>query len=629
MAQGASDVIIKGRLSRFIPMIRRELALAEERKSFKDSTGKLEALELRYRAMIEGAQEAVSYCHEGMHVDANPVYLTLFGYQDLEELKGMPLLNLINKRDHARLKTCMRKAGQSEKANEFTAVNTEGKEFSVSMVFTPITISGEDCVQISVSDVSKNKALEEKILFMQQRDCLTGLYNRSNFLKKLDTALDDAKQGKQHILICLQINDLKKLNDSLGHAECDKLLLMIGRYIREIMKEEHVLGRIRSGEFAALLHGGEHKQAEFLKDSLESKLQALPLGKGGRLSNKDYTIQLVAIDQSTHDRKSVLDAGFSNEATSQASPQAKKSEQIIDVVAVNTKPAKKTTESKSTAKPAAIEKPVPAKKTKPALSPSAKDFDESKVHMMYQPIMNLLGDPAEFFEVQVYIEDIPENYVPFADFIKNDNQRNVAGSIDRIVIQKTINQISETIAQQRETHFFINVTAATLNDDILPSVIAQHLKTFGLAANRLFFQFEAEDVLANLIAMNKFIASMKEIGAGIVINNFDNDKIGEDHIKDMTIDFLRIDSKLVITTDNGEDAQHLRHAIAGASILEIPTIVFGVDNSDIFSTLYSLGAHYVQGDYLYPAGPDTDVDITEEQTLETQEITAPSWTASA
>ncbi len=635
MGQGASEVLSKEQWGHLLPVVKRELQLANERRSFRETNEKHQALETQYRAMIDGSKEAVGYCHEGMHVDANPAYLTLFGYQDLDELKGMPLLNLISKDDHPRVKSSLRKADQSGQIHQFSAVNTEGKVFPVEVIFTPVNISGEDCVQVSITDVSKRKGLEDKLQYLQQHDRLTGLFNRAYFMRELDQALKD---NKEHTLVCVQINDLMGINHGLGHVDCDKMLFTLARHMREILGDNHILARIRSAEFIALIKDCQKEDAEKQKQALESKLKSLPLKNSAGNSDGELNVRLVTIDQSKADRKSVLDAGFTKpdisrlqvapttvQAVPDAEPQQAAEANTATPEATSVKLAPKSTDIplEESSVPLSVENEVSAGE-----AGSTAAFDENNLSLMFQPIINLQGEPADYFEVIPYIEDKPDNYVPVSDFIRLNGNDELAGKLNRLVIQQTINLINDASEQHREVHFFINISTATLKDEILPTVIEQHLKTFGLAANKFYFIFNADDIVNHTEQAKKFIAKMKKIGAGIVINDFDNVKIDKDILKDITIDFLRINSELARPTEECNDDSRLRNAFSGAVALKKQTIVYGVEDAGLFSSLYSLGTHYVQGDYLHPVGPDIDVDFAEEQTLDSVEIKAPNWTAS-
>jgi len=84
---GARDVVIKGQWGRLLPVVERELAVANERRAWIETREAMDQLEARYRSMIEASLEAISYVQDGMHMDANPSYLKLFGYENIDLLK--------------------------------------------------------------------------------------------------------------------------------------------------------------------------------------------------------------------------------------------------------------------------------------------------------------------------------------------------------------------------------------------------------------------------------------------------------------------------------------------------------------------------------------------------------------
>ena len=110
MRNGAHDVVLKNQSARLAPVVERELRVTEERHQFRQMTKALSEVENKNRVIIEGSREAIGYCQDGMHIDANKAYLDMFGYENNKELEGVPVLNLIDKSDHPRFKDFLRKA---------------------------------------------------------------------------------------------------------------------------------------------------------------------------------------------------------------------------------------------------------------------------------------------------------------------------------------------------------------------------------------------------------------------------------------------------------------------------------------------------------------------------------------
>ncbi len=106
--------------------------------------------------------------------------------------------------------------------------------------------------------------LYEHALEPARVDSLTGIYNRSYVLKKLDYKLRDIK-GILSVCI-IDINDLKSINDSYGHLVGDEYLKHFTESIKTLKRKEDLFGRVGGDEFIIIFEGYDyHKTLEFLK----------------------------------------------------------------------------------------------------------------------------------------------------------------------------------------------------------------------------------------------------------------------------------------------------------------------------------------------------------------------------
>jgi diguanylate cyclase (GGDEF)-like protein len=98
-------------------------------------------------------------------------------------------------------------------------------------------------------------ALENCFLHLQAiQDPLTGLFNRSYFLYRLEEELSYANRHRAPFgLIMLDLDDFKAVNDHLGHEAGDKVLQRIGDLLRRNLRREDVPARYGGDEFILLL----------------------------------------------------------------------------------------------------------------------------------------------------------------------------------------------------------------------------------------------------------------------------------------------------------------------------------------------------------------------------------------
>ncbi|MEW6757179.1 MAG: GGDEF domain-containing protein [Acidobacteriota bacterium] len=122
--------------------------------------------------------------------------------------------------------------------------------------------------------------LENCFLHLQAiQDPLTGLYNRSYFLYRLQEELSfSARHRAPFALMMVDLDDFKAVNDHLGHASGDTVLRRIGDLLRRETRREDVPARYGGDEFILLLLGCRRdaalEKAKKLRSLIGSK--ALP-----------------------------------------------------------------------------------------------------------------------------------------------------------------------------------------------------------------------------------------------------------------------------------------------------------------------------------------------------------------
>lgn len=101
----------------------------------------------------------------------------------------------------------------------------------------------------------------EAVKRLAYTDALTGLANRTAFLKKEQELQTDAAAGRiGSVLVCqFDINDLKYVNDTYGHAYGDRHIRAAAEAILHAFGKEGNCYRIGGDEFTAFLTGQEEK----------------------------------------------------------------------------------------------------------------------------------------------------------------------------------------------------------------------------------------------------------------------------------------------------------------------------------------------------------------------------------
>ena len=102
--------------------------------------------EKRAHQLMESSRDAIAYIHEGMHIFANHSYLDMFGFLNMEEIEGTPILDIVAPDLQDKFKEFLRNYGKdSEQESELKTrgVLPNGDHFDAVMEFAPASIESE------------------------------------------------------------------------------------------------------------------------------------------------------------------------------------------------------------------------------------------------------------------------------------------------------------------------------------------------------------------------------------------------------------------------------------------------------------------------------------------------------
>lgn len=630
MSLGARDVIFKGRWTRLMPAIERELRVRTERRQMQATIDGLRGMEERFEALAAGSLDAVCYCHDGIYVDANPSYLKLLGYQSFDEIRDIPVLNLIDKSDQGRFKGFLKNAASGTVPQEFIAVARDGNKRPVEIAISTVVMNGEECAQLMVKDISQRKMLETKLQFLHQKDALTGLCNRRNFTHELSKVQEQTRVGGEAAFILgMELHDLRDFNVTLGYPVCDRFLLTLARKMRDTIDASQRLARVGGGQFVALLENIGGADARYVQQQVEDAVKAMKLTDGGTSLPFRFTTRLHSLDEADS-AEALLNIAFppTLTPTAIATPASALDPEKISSTSASTPMPQAEPKIPQTSATAASPPPAVAPAVEvstPAETPphanSGPDWStairtalaSNGFHLAYQPLVNVVGEARELYEVLLSMDDGQGGRLAAADLMPSAIASQLAGKIDRYQAQTTIDYLARLRMDKRHASFFVTLSPAAIGDDVLLQAMHQQLKVTGLPAGTLYFQLDIELIAQNEDNAKNFIRLARKMGAGIVIDNFRANRLNNGQIASLEIDFAKIDCS---------DHSALQHNLSAAKAAGLRVIGKQVSSNDTFATLFMQGAEYAQGDALAAATAEANFRQEDEQTLSSDSVPA-------
>ena len=130
-----------------------------------------------------------------------------------------------------------------------------------------------DGLAVTVRDVSTRKRDELRLRKACLTDDLTRLYNRRGFMALAEQHLRIARrQGKDAVVMYVDMDDFKQLNDSHGHAAGDRALVAVSRLLQNTVRDCDVVARMGGDEFTILALDADGLGARAIQRRLDERL---------------------------------------------------------------------------------------------------------------------------------------------------------------------------------------------------------------------------------------------------------------------------------------------------------------------------------------------------------------------
>lgn len=129
----------------------------------------------------------------------------------------------------------------------------------LSIEFAQVGKIGDDPVSAigRLSDITDEKLKQERLFEQSRIDGLTNLLNKRSIEEDVRASLaQDAKEGSEHALVIVDVDDFKNINDSLGHLVGDQVLSQTALRFRGLLGDGAAVGRAGGDELMAYVELG-------------------------------------------------------------------------------------------------------------------------------------------------------------------------------------------------------------------------------------------------------------------------------------------------------------------------------------------------------------------------------------
>jgi diguanylate cyclase (GGDEF)-like protein/PAS domain S-box-containing protein len=289
MRSGAADYVMKGRLARLAPAIRRELREAAVRRERRQAEVALRASEERLRLALESGKLG-SFDVDlaaGRFLEVSDTYKAQFGLPPGAELSLESVIGMIHPDDRTRMREVVARADKARHGfqAEHRVVWPDGSVHWLSVHAKPVfSTAGYPLRLIGVvQDITRRVRIEEdreKYLREAQaradRDPLTGLLNHRVFQRRLkEESLRAEDENRVLAVVMLDLDNFKFFNDAYGHVVGDEVLCLVARRLETLCRGDEIVARFGGDEFALLLPDAESGSVKKVEEWVRSGMDGL------------------------------------------------------------------------------------------------------------------------------------------------------------------------------------------------------------------------------------------------------------------------------------------------------------------------------------------------------------------
>jgi diguanylate cyclase (GGDEF)-like protein/PAS domain S-box-containing protein len=579
LAAGARDAVHNQDAKHLSLVLRREIASLGARRDVNRWRDALSEREERWRALLQASRDPIAYVHDGMHIHANPTYLDMFGYDSLDELAGLPVMDLLVAEDQGRFKEFMRAhmRGESEDSSLGVAgLRSDGNRLDIRMELSPATYEGELCWQLVVRDQSESNEVRAQLEYLKKHDPLTGLYNRQYFMSMLDRAVvGDAGADTGLMLFYLELDNFNVLKETLGIGATDTLIAEIARALLGRVPEGGVLSRFGDSVFTLMMQVPHIRAAWDVAEDLRSAVGERIVDVSGNSVTSTCSIGICPMLSRARAPETVL-------ANAQHSCRTAR-KQGGNRIEIHFPAGSKVTATK-------VKAESPGKAV-------ARALESGQLSMLYQPIVNLHEDSMEVYEVYLRVVGDSGRPLSEASIFSDEVDIDVITKLDEWVIEHVVSLMANRQRDGHNTHFFVKLSEQAIVDESMLLFISKQLRNQQVSGKGLVLKVSEASAMSQVKNVKAFIKGLKQLDCRAALEHFGTGLTSFNTLRHVPVDYLKIDADLVHTlaTDN-ESQSAVRSIVDMAQSLRKRVIAVGVEDASTLAMLWDMGVHFAQGD---------------------------------
>ena len=416
-------------------------------------------------------------------------------------------------------------------------------------------------------------------------DKLTALPNRTLMLNRIASCIERTKRDPERLfaLLFLDVDGFKRVNDSLGHSVGDLLLARVADRMRALVRAGDLVaaattpGRLGGDEFLVLVEELRHpSDAARVADRLLRELSATYEIAGHRISVS------VSIGVATTTRGYATASDMLRDA---------------DIAMYR---AKQNGRGRYILFDEAMHAEVSARlKLEAALR---KAVDADALGLAYQPVVRVSDGALQGFEALVRWRDAELGDVPASDVISAAEDTGLIRELGIQLLRRACRDLASwqaTVPDASGARLMVNLSRRQFVETEFSSRVADAIRESGIDPSRISFEVTETSVLHDLEASIAVLQRLRDLGAGILLDDFGSGYSAISYLFEMPLTGIKIERSFVARAR--EDDRHtamLGAMVTMARAFDLDVVAEGVETRAELELVSRLGIKRAQG-WLY------------------------------
>ncbi|MBA3407482.1 MAG: EAL domain-containing protein [Solirubrobacterales bacterium] len=223
---------------------------------------------------------------------------------------------------------------------------------------------------------------------------------------------------------------------------------------------------------------------------------------------------------------------------------------------------------------------------------------EDRFVLYAQPIVELRSGEVAQRELLLRMREPGGEVVSPGEYLGIAEQYGLIGDIDRWVIRRG----AEIAAAGDPVE--INLSAHSIGDQSVLDHIDRCIDESGADPKLLVFEITETALIADEVAARAFAQHLHDLGCKLALDDFGTGYGGFTYLKQLPLDFLKIDIEFVRDLVTNPASCHVVQAVVAlARGFGLQTVAEGVEDDETFELLLELGVDYAQGYHIARPAP--------------------------